>query len=165
MAEKSFSKAAENPLYDAPEIAMTNAGQCLYRNEEIESAEKYYRLALQLNPRVSQALLKMSQINFDKQKFLSARAYIQRYEEVAPHNAKTLLLAIKIENELDDQDASSSYQLLLKNSFPDSNELIELQNINTVGNEKIREKEKVVENLPKQKPVIDREVKQKTIPI
>ncbi len=68
----------------------------------------------------------MSQINFDKQTFLSARAYIQRYEEIAPHNAKTLLLAIKIENELGDQDASSSYQLLLKNSFPDSNELTEL---------------------------------------
>ena len=163
-AEKAFLKAAENPLYDAPEIAMTNAGQCLYQNEEIESAEKYYRLALQLNPRVSQALLKMSQINFDKQKFLSARAYIQRYEEIAPHNAKTLLLAIKIENELGDQDASSSYQLLLKNSFPDSNELTELQNIKTVGNEKIRKKEKVVENLAEQIPVIDREVKQKPIP-
>ena len=163
-AEKAFSKAAENPLYDAPEIAMTNAGQCLYQNEEIESAEKYYRLALQLNPRVSQALLKMSQINFDKQKFLSARAYIQRYEEIAPHNAKTLLLAIKIENELGDQDASSSYQLLLKNSFPDSNELTELQNIKTVCYEKIRKKEKVVENLAEQIPVIDREVKQEPIP-
>ena len=54
-AEKAFSKAAENPLYDAPEIAMTNAGQCLYQNEEIERAEKYYRSALQLNPQVPQA--------------------------------------------------------------------------------------------------------------
>ena len=126
-AERSFLRAAENPLYEAPEIAMTNAGQCLYVNNQIENSKKYFRQALQLNPRIPQALLKMSEINFEEKNYLSARAYLQRYQENIPHNAKTLLLGIQIEKKLGDKDAVSSYELLLKNSFPDSDELASLE--------------------------------------
>ena len=126
-AERSFLRAAENPLYEAPEIAITNAGQCLYVNNQIEKSKKYFRQALQLNPRIPQALLKMSEMNFEEKNYLSARAYLQRYQENIPHNAKTLLLGIQIEKKLGDNDAVSSYELLLKNSFPDSDELASLE--------------------------------------
>ena len=126
-AERSFLRAAENPLYESPEIAITNAGQCLYANNQIENSKKYFRQALQLNPRIPQALLKMSEINFEEKNYLSARAYLQRYQENIPHNAKTLLLGIQIEKKLGDKDAVSSYELLLKNSFPDSDELASLE--------------------------------------
>ena len=126
-AERSFLRAAENPLYESPEIAITNAGQCLYVNNQIENSKKYFRQALQLNPRIPQALLKMSEINFEEKNYLSARAYLQRYQENIPHNAKTLLLGIRIEKKLGDKDAVSSYELLLKNSFPDSDELASLE--------------------------------------
>ena len=126
-AERSFLRAAENPLYEAPEIAITNAGQCLYVNNQIENSKKHFRQALQLNPRIPQALLKMSEINFEEKNYLSARAYLQRYQENVPHNAKTLLLGIQIEKKLGDKDAVSSYELLLKNSFPDSDELASLE--------------------------------------
>ena len=126
-AERSFLRAAENPLYEAPEIAITNVGQCLYVNNQIENSKKYFRQALQLNPRIPQALLKMSEINFEEKNYLSARAYLQRYQENIPHNAKTLLLGIQIEKKLGDKDAVSSYELLLKNSFPDSDELASLE--------------------------------------
>ena len=126
-AERSFLRAAENPLYEAPEIAITNAGQCLYVNNQIENSKKYYRQALQLNPRIPQALLKMSEMSFEEKNYLSARAYLQRYQENIPHNAKTLLLGIQIEKKLGDKDAVSSYELLLKNSFPDSDELASLE--------------------------------------
>ena len=46
-AERSFLRAAENPLYEAPEIAITNAGQCLYVNNQIENSKKHFRQALQ----------------------------------------------------------------------------------------------------------------------
>ena len=41
-AERSFLRAAENPLYEAPEIAITNAGQCLYVNNQIEKIKKIF---------------------------------------------------------------------------------------------------------------------------
>ena len=139
-AEKVFLKAAKNPLYESPETALTNAGQCLYQNGQIENSKEYFREALQLNPTITQALIKMSEINFNEKEYLSARAYLQRYEEIAPHNAKTLLLGIKIENNLGDQDAASSYDLLLKNSFPDSDEVASLKNTSTVKKKEVVEK-------------------------
>ena len=38
--------------------------------------KKYFRKALQLNPSIPQALIKMSEINFDTKNYLSARAYL-----------------------------------------------------------------------------------------
>lgn len=126
-AEKTFLRAVENPLYESPEIAITNAGLCLYKNQKKNDAEKYFRQALQLNPRVPQALIKMCEISFNTQNYLSARAYLQRYQETARHTAKSLWLGIKTEQELGDKDAVSSYVLLLKNSFPDSEETMMLR--------------------------------------
>ena len=121
-AEKTFLKAAANPLYDSPEIAITNAGLCLSKNQRESDAEKYYRQALQLNPRVPQALIKMCEISFNLPNHLSARGYLQRYQQVSRHTAKSLWLGIQIEEELGDKDAVSSYVLQLKNNYPDSQE-------------------------------------------
>ncbi|MCZ6804728.1 MAG: type IV pilus biogenesis/stability protein PilW [Proteobacteria bacterium] len=125
-AEKTFLRAAENPLYETPEIALTNAGLCLSNNQNKDDAEKYFRRVLQLNPRVPQALIKICERRFNTQNYLSARAYIQRYQEIARHTAKSLWFGIQIERELGDKDAVSSYVLLLKNSFPDTEEAMKL---------------------------------------
>ena len=125
-AENTFLKAASNPLYESPEIAITNAGLCLSSYDREKEAEKYYRQALQLNPRVPQALIKMCEISFKLPNHLSARGYLQRYQQVARHTAKSLWLGIQIEQELGDKDAVSSYVLQLKNNFPDSQEAMQL---------------------------------------
>jgi len=125
-AENTFLRAVKNPLYKSPEIAITNAGLCLYNNQKTNSAEKYFRQALQLNPRVPHALIKMCEISFNTQNYLSARAYLQRYQEIKNHTTKSLWLGIQIEQELGDKNAVSSYALLLRNSFPDSKETMML---------------------------------------
>ncbi len=119
-AEHTFLMAAENPLYATPEIAITNAGICAYRNNRPVKAEEYFRKALDINKRIPTALLKMSQLSYDKANHLSARAYLQRYLSVSRHTAVSLWLGIKIEREMGDKDALSSYILSLKNNFPDS---------------------------------------------
>ena len=121
-AKKTFLKAASNPLYRTPEIAITNIGLCLYNNKQKEEAKEYFQQALNINPQVPQALIKMCELTLDEFNYLSARAYIQRYQQVSRHTARSLWLGIQIERELGDKDAVSSYALLLKNTFPDSNE-------------------------------------------
>jgi type IV pilus assembly protein PilF len=121
-AEKTFLKAADNPLYRSPETAITNAGLCLYSYQKKDGAKKYFQQALQINPQVPQALVKMSELALDDFNYLSARAYLQRYQQVSRHTARSLWLGIQIERELGDKNAVSSYALLLKNSFPDSDE-------------------------------------------
>ena len=118
-AEKVFLSAAANPLYETPEVAFTNAGTCALLNTQTAAAEKYFREALAINPQVPSALLQMAQISYDQSNFLNARAYLQRYQSQARHTASSLELGIKIEQQLGDKNAVSSYQMMLKNIFSD----------------------------------------------
>ena len=126
-AIKLFMRAAGNPLYETPEIAYYNAGRCAQVEKDPAAAEKYYRHALQINPRMPEALIRMSELSFNNKKYLSARGYLERYSENAKHNAQSLWLGIQIEQKLGDKDAVSSYALLLKNNFPDSQEATQLE--------------------------------------
>ena len=121
-AETAFLKAAQNPLYSTPEIALSNAGTCAFNQGKLDVAETHFRSALEKNPRVAVVLIQMAQISYTAANYLSARAYLQRYLEISAHTAKSLWLGINIETELGDKDTLSSYELLLKNKFPTSKE-------------------------------------------
>ena len=122
-----FDQALHNPLYQEPEIAHTNAGLCALRGKKADLAEQHFRSALQINPKLAPALIEMSQISFDLSNYLPARAYLQRYLDVAKHTSRSLWLGIQIETALGDRDAVASYGLQLQKNFPDSNETKLLQ--------------------------------------
>jgi len=130
-AQEIFLRSSKNPLYETPEIAITNAGTCAMMNDRMEDAEIYFRQALQLNPKMPEALIQMSTISYQQANYLSARAYLQRYQEQTRHTSKSLWLGIQIERELGDRDALASYSLLLKNGFPESREAELLLESNT----------------------------------
>lgn len=120
--QKFFLKAVANPLYETPEIALTNAGTCALNNNHPDVAESHFKQALNKNPKVPIALLQLTQLSFNTGNYLSARAYLQRYLEVAKHTPASLWLGIQIEQQLGDKNTLASYALLLKNNFPDSRE-------------------------------------------
>ena len=121
-AEAEFLKAVTNPLYDSPEIAYTNAGLCLYSGGDPVKAENYLRRALQINPKIPLALLKMASLTLQKGHPTPARAYLQRYLALARQTPESLWLGVQIERRLGDHNAAASYAMSLKNIFPDSNE-------------------------------------------
>ena len=129
VAERIIAIAREYgvPLYENPEIAYTNAGLCLYQAGDLDKAESYLRRALQINPRVGVALLRMADITYQSSRYLPARAYLQRYTEVGPHTPESLWLGFRIEDELGDRDTASKYAMLLEANFPDSREVRLLQ--------------------------------------
>lgn len=124
--QEMFARARANPLYRTPEIAHSNAGICAMTAGDLVAAEAHFRDALQINPRIPQALLRMSMISYELERYLPARGYLQRYLEIGNHTAQTLWLGIRIERELGDKDAISSYSLQLEKNYPDSNETREL---------------------------------------
>lgn len=132
-AEKEFLEAAHNPLYTTPDLAYTNAGLCLMAKHDNEDAEKYFRQALQLNPLQPTALLQMAELTYQADKPLNARAYLQRYREVAQHTPESLWLGILSEMKLGDRNAASSYALLLRARFPDSEQARLLQEMEQGG--------------------------------
>ena len=121
-AEQRFLTAIKNPLYSSRAQALENAGVCVSRIPDNEKAEKHFRQALQMNPNLSKSLLQMANISYQQNDYLQARAYIQRYQSISQWTSQALLLVIKTENKLQDQDAVASYALLLRARFPDSDE-------------------------------------------
>jgi type IV pilus assembly protein PilF len=120
-AENSFLAAANNPFYDSPEIAFTNAGICVYRNKP-ELGESYYKQALSKNPQFSHALLQMADISYNKRQYEQASQYLERYKNNASHTPKSLWLGVRLYHELGRKDDVSSYAMLLKNKYPESDE-------------------------------------------
>ncbi|MBL1140875.1 MAG: type IV pilus biogenesis/stability protein PilW [Proteobacteria bacterium] len=120
-AEATFLNAANNPFYDNPEIAYTNAGICVFESKP-ETGEKYFKEALAKNPEFSQALLQMADISYVRREYNLAHQYLERYKNNSSHTPKSLWLGIRVYSELGYKDDVSSYALLLKNKYPDSEE-------------------------------------------
>ena len=136
-ADQHFLLALKNPLYKSPMNALTNAGICAAKAGDTEKAEYYFRSTLQRNKRFSPALYQMAILRFEQEKYLSVRAYLQRFREVQKHTPATLWLGIKAESKLKDLGAVKSYAMQLQQFHPDSHE---------AG---LLEKSKLVVNTPK----------------
>lgn len=122
-AEERFLIAVENPLYQSVAQAYENAGLCAMQDGDIAKAEGYFRRALQFEPTLGKSLLQMAEISYQQQNYLQARGYVQRFHDAATWTARALLVGIKTENKLGDEDAVSSYVLILRSRFPDSDEM------------------------------------------
>jgi len=117
---KQFEIAANNPLYQAPHIPLSNAGACAMRINEYEQVEGFLRQALEKQPQLASALLNMIRISLHQENYLQARAYLQRYKAVGQHSPEILWAGYRIEKQLGDKDAAANYAVRLKSRFPDS---------------------------------------------
>ena len=118
--EKFLLQAAKQPLHKSPEVIYTNLGLCALLADKPERAETYFRRSLEINPKMSGALIRMSELSYRQDRYLSARAYLQRYLVEAEHSPASLWLGVRIERELGDKNAEASYGMLLRSKFPDA---------------------------------------------
>ena len=121
-----FVRAAESPLYRTPEAAYANAGHCARANGDVKDAEKYFRQALAIKPGLPDPLLQMASLQYDNGNALQARAFLQRYQDVAPPTAASLWLGCRIERSLGDAAGADEYARRLRKDFPTSVEADEL---------------------------------------
>jgi len=122
-ADPYFRRALENPLYPTPWVALHNAGSCAEKSGNLGQAETDYRAALRRNPRFAPSLLQMAELSFNKDNYLSARAYLQRYLAEAPHTAESLWLGVRTERQLGDMQQMAVYAAKLRAQFPDSEQV------------------------------------------
>jgi type IV pilus assembly protein PilF len=122
-AEPYFRRAAANPTYATPEVALTNAGVCARAAGENEAAAESFRAALARNPSYSDALLNMMELSYQEANFLQTRAFIQRYLAARPPTAAVLWLCVNTERELGDAAAADRCATQLRNGFQGSAEL------------------------------------------
>ncbi len=125
-AVKYFDIAASNPLFDQAKLSYARAGQCIVRQDS-ERAEAYLRKALTLDSRLRPALYSLAQLKFNDGNHLSARAYIERYLAITTPKAESLMLAYKIESNLNSPEQANQYRTKLLTSFPGSKQAKELR--------------------------------------
>ena len=123
---KYFDIAASNPLFLQSHLSYMRAGECLSRINDAD-AEAYLQRALTVNSQLGPALYRLAVLKHDAQEYLSARAYVQRYMAINKPQPEALLLAYKIESNLNATDFANEYRKQLLEDFPGSKEARELR--------------------------------------
>jgi type IV pilus assembly protein PilF len=128
-AEPYFRRAADNPRYSTPEAPLANAGVCARNAGDVEKAEEYLRAALSKNPTYADALSSMMELSYQKENYLQARAFVQRYLEARPASASVLWMCFNIEQALENRDSADRCAAQLRAGFQGSVELARLEEL------------------------------------
>jgi len=119
-AEPYFVAAIDDPFYDTPEIALSNAGACALARGDLDKAELYLRQSLDYDNNLGAALLPMAEVSYQQESYLRARGFLQRYEAVGTLTEESLSLGYRIESNLGDQKAADRYRTELLEQYPGS---------------------------------------------
>lgn len=119
-AEVYFLRAANVPRYQTPELSYENMALCAQRINNREKAEEYFRKALAINPKLPKSLYQMALLSHDGKELLKARAFLQRFHDVAPRSEQSLKLGISIEQGLSNEAAAQELRKVLRREFPEA---------------------------------------------
>jgi type IV pilus assembly protein PilF len=117
-AERYFLAAVEDPFYDTPAVALSNAGSCALALGDLDKAESFLRQSLEYDDKLGAALLPMAEVSYRQGSYLRARAFLQRFEAVGPTTRESLMLGYRIESQLGDQKSAERYRLELLERYP-----------------------------------------------
>ena len=124
-----LTMAFKMPLNERKWLSLVNAGRCKLQQKDVKTAEQYFRQALALHSMYSPALLEMQKLSYHKNNYLSARAFLQRYLNVAQETAETLWYAYHTERALGDLDSANKYRQKLYSKFPNSTQSQQLKSV------------------------------------
>ncbi|VAW88348.1 hypothetical protein MNBD_GAMMA16-687 [hydrothermal vent metagenome] len=119
-AEMWFLKLADNINYSMPHSLYENLGNCVYRGQSPAQkmrAETYFKRALSYEPTLIISLSKMAEINLNKGEHFKARAYLERFMALETYTPEMLLLGVKVEKQLGDNEMMAYYKTLLMERF------------------------------------------------
>ena len=126
-AIEKYKQVIENPKYSTPASAYENAGVCAMKANEYEDAEKYFRESLTINTGSANSLYYLLTIYLKKGEYMKARAFLQRLEQVVQPSAEILAAGYQIEKGLNHTKLANNYLTKLKNRFPQSESLKQIQ--------------------------------------
>jgi len=126
-AKKLLQEAIDMPLNNRKWFAYTNLGRCELKNGQQAIAETYFRQALRLNKDYPPALVALQKISYNAKKYMSARAFLERYLAVANHTPETLWYGLQTERALGNSKIAENYQEKLFRLFPTSKQAQQLK--------------------------------------
>lgn len=121
-AQEKLSAAYSNPFYDSVYLAESNAGSCYIKSGDYKKAERLLRKSLRVQADVPGSLISMADVGIKTERYLMARAYIQRYHSVHSESAESLWIQAQAERALGAHDHYMKVARKLISNFPDSDE-------------------------------------------
>lgn len=121
-AQEKLSVAYSNPFYESVYLAQSNAGSCYIKQKQYKKAEALLRKSLRVQPKLPGSLISMAEVGLNTERYMMARAYIQRYHVVNPATAESLWIQTQAERALGAKDHYLKYARQLINDFPDSDQ-------------------------------------------
>lgn len=119
-ADRYFRKAVADPFYQTPDVALTNAGVCKLRVNDVSGAETSFRDAIARNPKNAEALFQLANSLYLHKDAFRARAFLQRFDALSQPTAASLKLGYDIESQLGNKEGAFVYSKRLLSQFPDS---------------------------------------------
>jgi type IV pilus assembly protein PilF len=119
-----FLNALKDPLYDTPDVAYANAGNCALKAGDLDGAQEYLLQALRLarNPapgtRYQLANLFYLRGNLDESKFY----LLDALKAMDPPSPEALWLGVRLERKLGNKAGEGSYASQLRSRYPTSKE-------------------------------------------
>jgi type IV pilus assembly protein PilF len=92
-----------------------------------EDAEKYFRESLKINNKSANSLYYLLTIHLKKGEYMKARAFLQRLEQVVQPSEEILAAGYQVEKGLNHTKLAKNYLTKLKNRFPRSESLKQIQ--------------------------------------
>jgi len=121
-SQVQFKKAYDDPFYESLFLAQSNAGSCYVQQGEYKKAEPLLRKSLRLQSNLPGSLISMAEVGVKTERYLMARAYIERYHAVRAPSAESLWIQLQAEKALGAHDHYVRYAKQLISDFPDSDE-------------------------------------------
>lgn len=132
-AEPLFLRAAGNPRYHTPEVALTNAGICARNAGDGARAEQYLRDALARNPIYADGLFNLAALAFANSELGEARRFLGRHFVNAPDSAQAAWLCFQVETGLGNRGNARHCASRLREQFPESPESAQLELLENGG--------------------------------
>lgn len=119
-----FLNAVKNPLYETPERAYANAGNCAIKAGDLEGAETYLQSSLRMDREGGiPARLGLALLAYRKGQLEECRRQISDVlRRMEPASPEALWLALRVERKLGNRNAESGYAAQLRSRYPASQE-------------------------------------------
>ena len=117
-AFERYTQAAQDNLYPERSRVFENLGLTALQLNQRDEAKTYFGRSLRLNSRQPRALIELAQLSYDDKQYVPARGYYENYLALANHDARSLLLGVRLAKIFEDRDNAASLGLQLKRLYP-----------------------------------------------
>lgn len=117
---RELEAALALPLYQTPQLALENAGNCALTAGQLRVAEGYYNRLIQLQPFNSRGYQGLAAIAMKTSRWDDVRRHVERGMRAEPITPDLLFLGVCAERARGAREQEAEYMRQLRTRFPDS---------------------------------------------